>query len=111
MTSSALARALPYRVIIGRIDARRLCNPLETRILHMNINPALVRRRTPARSALRRLQDHLMLNVYGGVTQEDLARYSDQPDTLAGLIALRTGQSRRSVRAWLASALGPWHRA
>jgi hypothetical protein len=62
-------------------------------------------------SGFRRLQDHLMLNIYGGVTNEDLAKYGDQPDTLAGLIATRTGRSRRSVRAWLASAFGPWHRA
>lgn len=59
----------------------------------------------------RRLQDHLMLNIYGGVSREDLARYSDQPETLAGLIATRTGRSRQSIRAWLSTALGPWHHA
>lgn len=61
--------------------------------------------------SLRRLQDHLMLNVYGGVSPEDLAKYSNDPDTLAGLIATRTGRSRRTVRAWLSTALAPWHRA
>ncbi len=62
-------------------------------------------------SSLRRLQDHLMLNVYGGVSSEDLARYQNEPDTLAGLIARRTGRSRRTVRAWLTTALQSWHRA
>lgn len=59
----------------------------------------------------RRLQAHLLLNIYGGVSREDLARYSDQPDTLAGLIATRTGRSRRSIRAWLSTTPGPWHHA
>jgi hypothetical protein len=52
-----------------------------------------------------------MLTVYGGITSDDLARYSNQPETLAGLIATRTGRSRRAVRAWLDNALAPWHHA
>lgn len=59
----------------------------------------------------RRLQDHLMLTVYGGITREDIDRYHDQPETLAGLIARRTGRSREGVRAWLNSALSPWRHA
>ena len=73
-------------------------------------NASKVRSRA-LRSKWQRLQDHLQLNIYGGVTQEDLVRYSDEPDTLAGLIATRTGRSRDAVRAWLANALTPWHRA
>ncbi|HEX2099029.1 MAG TPA: hypothetical protein VHF69_00110 [Candidatus Synoicihabitans sp.] len=69
------------------------------------------RRNHSMRQGWRRLQDHLLLNIYGGVSSEDIERYSDKPDTLAGLIALRTGQSRRVVRAWLSNALTPWHRA
>jgi hypothetical protein len=61
--------------------------------------------------SLKRLRDHLMLTVYGGITSDDLARYSNQPETLAGLIATRTGRSRRAVRAWLDNALAPWHHA
>ena len=52
-----------------------------------------------------------MLNVYGGISPEDLDRYHDQPDTLAGLIATRTGRPRERVRAWLNSILSPWRPA
>jgi hypothetical protein len=80
--------------------------------LTLTPSPASARSRSRVISrSLRRLQDHLMLNVYGGVSSEDLARYSNDPDTLAGLIAMRTGRPRRSVRAWLSTALTPWHRA
>jgi hypothetical protein len=74
-------------------------------------SPASRSRTRVISSGLRRLQDHLMLNVYGGITREDLERYSNEPDTLAGLIATRTGRSRRTVRAWLSSILSPWHHA
>lgn len=71
-----------------------------------------VRRRSAAsENGARRLQDHLMLNVYGGITREDIDRYQNQPETLAGLIATRTGRSRKWVRAWLSSALSPWRHA
>ena len=69
------------------------------------------RRVRALRRSWHQLQDHLLLNVYGGISREDIDRYSDQPDTLAGLIALRTGKSRQTVRAWLTTALAPWRPA
>lgn len=52
-----------------------------------------------------------MLNIYGGISPDDLDRYQNQAETLAGLIATRTGRSREWVRAWLRSALSPWRPA
>src|SRR5690606_17071061 len=71
-------------------------------------SPSSRRRRSTSRDHARRLQDHLMLNIYGGISPDDLDRYQNQPETLAGLIATRTGRSREWVRAWLRSTLSPW---
>ncbi len=54
------------------------------------------------------LKDRIRLFVYGGFTREDLEHYARQPDTLAGVIAARTGSPLQTAREWVRTALPSW---